>query len=109
MKSKPCNDCSFSLEIPKLADLFHALSSPLRLRILFYLADGEHCACEFPDLIDASQPNTSRNLFILKKAGLIKFRRDGQKMIYALAEPRLIPWILSYTNGSEAKNAPKMD
>lgn len=109
MKSKPDTDFSFSHEIPKLADLFHALSSPLRLRILFYLADGEHCACEFPDLVDASQPNTSRNLFILKKAGLIKFRRDGQKMIYALAQPKLIPWILSYMIGSEEKNDPKMD
>jgi DNA-binding transcriptional ArsR family regulator len=88
-------------DIQKLAALFHALSSTLRLRILFYLIDGEHCACEFPDLIKASQPNTSRNLLILKKAGLVTFRREGQKMIYALSETRWIPWIMSFFQKSE--------
>lgn len=88
-------------DIRKLTDLFQALSSPLRLRILFYLMDGEHCACEFPDVINASQPNTSRNLDILKKAGLISFRREGQKMIYALSDARWIPSILSFIQKSE--------
>lgn len=88
-------------DIRKLTDLFQALSSPLRLRILFYLMDGEHCACEFPDVINASQPNTSRNLDILKKAGLISFRREGQKMIYALSDVRWIPSILSFIRKSE--------
>ncbi|HOI24518.1 MAG TPA: metalloregulator ArsR/SmtB family transcription factor [Caldisericia bacterium] len=88
-------------DIRNLTDLFQALSSPLRLRILFYLMDGEHCACEFPDVINASQPNTSRNLDILKKAGLISFRREGQKMIYALSDARWIPSILSFIQKSE--------
>lgn len=77
-------------EIQRLAAIFHALSSPLRLQILFYLLDGEHCACEFPVIITASQPNTSRHLNILRKAKLIKYRREGQKIIYALTNPELI-------------------
>ena len=92
--------------LPELARIFRALSSPIRLKILFYLSDGEHCACEFPPLVGASQPNTSRNLDILKKAGLVKYRRDGQKLIYALNEPSLVPWIhklYQAIHGTESK------
>jgi len=68
---------------------FFALSSPIRLQILHLLTEREHCACELPDLLNVSQPNTSRNLFVLKKAGLIRSYRDGQRIIYSL-NPKVI-------------------
>ena len=64
---------------------FFALSSPIRLQILQLLTEREHCACEFPELLQISQPNASRNLFVLKKAGLIRSYRDGQRIIYSLS------------------------
>lgn len=68
---------------------FFALSSPIRLQMLDLLTEREHCACEFPDLLNISQPNASRNLFVLKRAGLISSYRDGQRIIYRL-EPNEI-------------------
>ncbi len=85
-----------AIEIEKLSRMFHALSSPIRLKILLYLADGEHCACEFPGLVNASQPNTSRNLLVLRNAGLVKYRKEGQKMIYSLVCSDLVPLILQW-------------
>ncbi|MCE5223267.1 metalloregulator ArsR/SmtB family transcription factor [bacterium] len=67
-----------------IARQFFALSSPIRLQILQLLTEREHCACEFPELLQISQPNASRNLFVLKKAGLITSYRDGQRIIYSL-------------------------
>ena len=68
---------------------FFALSSPIRLQILQLLTEREHCACELPELLNISQPNTSRNLFVLKKVGLIRSYRDGQRIIYSL-NPKVI-------------------
>jgi DNA-binding transcriptional ArsR family regulator len=83
------------LDIESMAGFFHALSSPVRLKILCYMADGERCACEFPQVVAASQPNTSRNLVILKKAGLITFRREGQKLMYSLTNSKVLSWIMA--------------
>lgn len=65
------------------------LGSPIRMQILQILTEREHCACEFPDLLQISQPNTSRNLNVLKRAGLISSYRDGQRIIYSLDVEKL--------------------
>ena len=66
----------------KTAKIFKALSSPIRIDILILLMEREHCACEFPHLLNISQPNSSRNLSVLKNSGLIESYRDGKKIIY---------------------------
>jgi len=66
----------------KIAKIFKSLASPIRISMLILLAEKERCACEFPCLLNISQPNSSRNLHVLKKAGLINSYRDGQKIIY---------------------------
>jgi len=76
---------------------FFALSSPIRLQMLALLTQREHCACEFPDLLHISQPNASRNLYILKRAGLISSYRDGQRIIYRL-EPKEIQALIKRLN-----------
>ena len=80
-----------------ISRMFFALSSPIRLQILHLLTEREHCACEFPDLLNISQPNTSRNLFVLKRAGLITSYRDGQRIIYSL-NPKEIETLTSCLN-----------
>ena len=76
-------------EYEDIAGKYFALSSPIRLKILALLTKREHCACEFPTLLGISQPNTSRNLFVLRKAGLIRSYRDKQRIIYALETKEL--------------------
>jgi DNA-binding transcriptional ArsR family regulator len=67
-----------------------ALSSSIRVKMLFLLAEKDYCACKFPDLLGISQPNSSRNLDVLRKAGLVTSYRDGQKIIYQLKHKEII-------------------
>jgi DNA-binding transcriptional ArsR family regulator len=67
-----------------------ALSHPLRERMLWLLAEGERCGCEFaPELgVDASV--VSRSLGLLERAGLVTSRRAGVRVMWRLADPALL-------------------
>jgi ArsR family transcriptional regulator len=69
--------------------VFNALSDPIRLEIIDYLRDGEKCVCEIVPHLNLIQPLVSRHLKILKDAGLVKFRKDGTKRMYAIVDQRI--------------------
>lgn len=58
--------------------------------MLLLLAEREYCACKFPILLKISQPNSSRNLNVLKKAGLVESYHEGQKNIYYLRNKEIL-------------------
>lgn len=66
--------------------LFRAFGDPLRLRILHLLRSGEVCVGDLVEALRAPQPTVSRQLAVLREAGLIAARRDGRWSFYALAE-----------------------
>ncbi|HEY4321330.1 MAG TPA: metalloregulator ArsR/SmtB family transcription factor [Gemmatimonadales bacterium] len=66
------------------ASRFQALSDPTRLRIIGLLGAGEQCVCELMAALDAAQSRLSFHLRVLKEAGLVTSRRDGQWMYYTL-------------------------
>jgi len=68
--------------------LFRAFSDRTRLRILHMLRDGELCVCHIVDVLGVPQPKASRHLAYLRKAGLVKARREGQWSYYRLAPAR---------------------
>ncbi len=68
----------------RLADLFHALSDPTRLRILAALKNGEQCVCNLTGLLVAQQSRLSFHMKTLKDAGLVKDRRAGRWIHYSL-------------------------
>ena len=80
---------SVSLDLPRAAAAFHALSDPTRLQILDLLRRGERCVCELTDALAAAQSRLSFHLKILKDAGLIRDRREGRWVYYALEEDAL--------------------
>jgi ArsR family transcriptional regulator len=69
--------------------LFHALADPIRLEILAYLRDGEKCVCEIIPHLNILQPVVSRHLKILKDAGIVKDRKDGNKRFYSIIDTRI--------------------
>ena len=75
----------------ELEQYFKALSDVNRLRILNLLLHGELCVCDIQYVLETSQPNVSRHLAYLKNSGLVIDRRDGYRIFYRLAEPRLSP------------------
>ncbi|HEY2867086.1 MAG TPA: metalloregulator ArsR/SmtB family transcription factor [Pyrinomonadaceae bacterium] len=66
---------------------FAALADRTRLRLLNLLRHGEVCTCFFADTLETNDPKISRHLAYLKRAGLVKGRRDGKWVHYSLVEP----------------------
>ncbi len=70
----------------KAAELFAVLSTPIRLRIISELCQGEKSVSQLLERIDVAQPNMSQHLNILYRAGLLGRRRQGAQMFYRIAD-----------------------
>jgi ArsR family transcriptional regulator len=71
--------------IDRLEAAFKALADATRLRILALLGENEVCVCHIHDSLGLPQPTVSRHLAYLRRAGLVRGRRDGVLMHYRLA------------------------
>ena len=69
-----------------LAELFKVFGDSTRVRILFVLFEAEMCVCDIAQLLGMSQSAISHQLAVLKKSKLIKYRREGKTVFYALAD-----------------------
>jgi DNA-binding transcriptional ArsR family regulator len=73
----------------KQAQLFQALSHPVRLRILDILTRQEACVCHLTAILQRPQPYVSQQLATLREAALVTDRREGTLIYYRLADDRL--------------------
>lgn len=73
------------LGVGPLSRAFRALGDETRLRIVALLAHGELCVCHVEQALGLSQPNASRQLGILRTAGLVESRRSGTWIDHRLA------------------------
>ena len=67
-----------------LSELFKIFGDSTRIRILYALFDNELCVGDIAEILNLSQSSVSHQLRILKDAKLVKFRREGKSMFYAL-------------------------
>lgn len=68
-----------------LTQLFTLLSDPVRLRLLAFLSHGEDCVCRIHQALGLTQSTASRQLGILRTAGIVSVRRQGVWMHYKIA------------------------
>ena len=68
--------------------MFRAFSDRTRLRILNMLRTGETCVCDLQAVLEVPQPKVSRHLAYLRRAGLVKARKQGLWSYYTLAPAR---------------------
>ncbi len=69
--------------------LFKVLADPTRLRLAVLLAiKGEICVCMLAEALGEPNFKISRHLGIMRSAGMVEARREGQWMYYRLAQPR---------------------
>lgn len=73
----------------ELTNIFKALSDETRLRILKLLEGGELCVCDVVAALDMIQPQVSFHLGVLKKAALLKGRKQGKWMHYKIDDSDL--------------------
>jgi ArsR family transcriptional regulator len=69
---------------------FHALSEPLRIRILELLRSSELCVCELSEELGIAQSKLSFHLKTLKEANLVRSRQSGRWIYYSLNLPQLV-------------------
>jgi len=72
--------------LSRLADLFKVFGDGTRIRILYVLFEAEVCVCDLAKLLGMTQSAISHQLRLLKQARLVKSRRDGKTIFYALAD-----------------------
>jgi len=80
-------------------DAFEALAEPHRRRILDLLREGERPAGDLVEALAISQPGVSKHLRLLREAGLVSVRADGQRRLYRLAPKGLAEleaWLAPY-------------
>jgi ArsR family transcriptional regulator len=68
------------------AQIFKALSDPIRLRIVLLLqSEGELCVCDLMAVLKLPQSTVSRHLAYLKRSCWVDTRREGVWMHYQLS------------------------
>jgi rhodanese-related sulfurtransferase len=72
-----------------LASVAQALGSGRRAEIVDVLAQGERSVEQIAGEISQSVANTSQHLRVLARAGLVRSRREGTRVIYRLSSDRV--------------------
>ena len=71
-----------------LSEISKAFAHPTRLRILELLSVDEACVCHLTHILDKRQAYVSQQLGVLRDAGLVDVRREGQMIYYRLTDAR---------------------
>jgi DNA-binding transcriptional ArsR family regulator len=79
-----------SRQVMALAETFRALSDPTRVRILDALSQDELCVCDLATLLGLTESAVSHQLRLLRNLRLVRARRDGRMMIYALDDQHIV-------------------
>ncbi len=70
-----------------------AMSHPLRLKILCVLGDNEVSVQDIVDNVGTSQSNISQHLAILRDKGVLRTRKDANRVYYRVADTRTLQLI----------------
>ncbi len=76
-------------DLYELADLFKLFGDSTRMAILWALSESEMCVCDLCALLAMKQPAVSHQLKNLKQARVVKSRRDGKVIYYALDDEHI--------------------
>ena len=71
-------------ELYDLAELFKVFGDTTRIRILYELFGGEMCVSDIAEHLSMTQSAISHQLRVLTASRLVRFRRDGKTVYYAL-------------------------
>lgn len=71
------------------AEFFKALGHPARVRVLEVLRDGECAVADMLPQVGLEQSHLSQQLAVLRRAGIVRSRKDGHHVLYAVVDPRV--------------------
>jgi DNA-binding transcriptional ArsR family regulator len=70
-------------------DTLRALANPTRRAMLELVWDAERSSSEIADAVGATRPATSQHLKVLRDAGLVNVRADGNQRLYRVDAERM--------------------
>lgn len=79
--------------IEQAARAIKAMSHPLRLKILCVLGNREISVQEIVDLVGTSQSNISQHLAVLRDKGVLRTRKDANRVYYRVGDARTLQLI----------------
>ncbi len=77
-------------DVARVAAIFKTISEPCRLKILFALRQGELCVLRIVEAVGGTQSAVSHQLRLLRSNGIVKGRREGQNILYSLADEHVV-------------------
>lgn len=77
-------------ELQDVAEFFKVFGDATRLKILYVLLSTEMCVYDIATILGMSQSAISHQLRVLKQLDLVKNRRDGKIIYYALADDHIV-------------------
>ena len=66
-----------------------AIAQPTRLKILYFLKDGELCQCKIWPKMKEDQSNISRHLTHMRDMGILESRKEGVSVYYKIKDKRI--------------------
>jgi len=66
-----------------------AIAQPTRLKILYFLKEGEKCQCKIIPFMKEDQSSISRHLTHMRDLGILESRREGVSIYYKIRDRRL--------------------
>jgi ArsR family transcriptional regulator, lead/cadmium/zinc/bismuth-responsive transcriptional repressor len=72
-----------------LAELFKAFSDPSRIKIVSVLVTAEWCVHDIARIVGLSESATSHQLRILRQMHLVRSRKEGKHVYYALDDEHI--------------------
>lgn len=70
-----------------------AMAHPLRLKILCVLGDQEISVQDIVDCVGTSQSNISQHLAILRDKGMLRTRKEANRVFYRISDERTLTLI----------------
>lgn len=98
-RSLPLSDKMMEL----VARRFRLLGDPSRLRILQSLEPGEKSVGAITMEVAGSQPTVSKHLQALTEAGILDRRRDGNSVLYSIADPLIFKLCALVCHSTESR------
>jgi DNA-binding transcriptional ArsR family regulator len=77
-------------QIERTARAMRAIAHPLRLKILCVLGDHESSVQDVVEAVGTSQSNVSQHLAILREKGILKARKNANRVYYSVSDQRIL-------------------
>lgn len=71
------------------AELFKSLGHPARIRVLELLVEQNRSVGELQEQVGLEASHMSQQLAVLRRAGVVVARKQGNSVIYSVASPRV--------------------